>query len=325
MSVFLMVMSLERVSSPLIDISKATVAAAQFFALIDAPRPEYGSIKDPDVSASDDIVFSDVTFAYPSRPHVKILNNLNLQIEAGKVTAIVGPSGSGKSTIVGLIERWYTLHDQHIIAQAVEKDKKKNEEKRRKGNDDLYEPVYVEEKGAPIELKGSVLTSGHKIDELDLKWWRSQIGLVQQEPFLFNDTIENNVRFGLVGTDLEHVSEEVKSELVRAACKEAFADEFIDRLPEVGRLLLTTTFRTKHFIELCDPGRRCRVEAFRRPETAFEHSQKHCQEAKDSYLGRGYKFNRRSWGENRTGCSRQGLQRSNNHHHCSQTFYNHAG
>src|ERR1700712_5317149 len=156
MSVFLMVMSLERISNPLVDISKATIAAAQFFAVIDAPRPEFGNIKNPDVSASDDIIFSDVTFAYPSRPHVKILDSLNLHIEAGKTTAIVGPSGSGKSTIVGLVERWYTLHDQHIIAQAVEKDKKKNEEKKKKENDDLYEPVYVEETGNPIELKGSI-------------------------------------------------------------------------------------------------------------------------------------------------------------------------
>ena len=250
-----MVMSLERVSNPLVDISKATVAAAQFFAIIDAPRPEYGNLKDPDVSGSEDIVFSDVTFAYPSRPHVKILDDLNLHIEAGKVTAIVGPSGSGKSTIVGLIERWYTLHDQHIIAQAVEKDKKKKDEKKRKGNEDLYEPVYVEEKGAPIELKGSISTSGHKLDEIDLKWWRSQIGLVQQEPFLFNDTIENNVRFGLVGTDLEDASEEVKSELVRAACKEAFADEFIDQLPEVSQLHFTVTNQAKCLIAICNSSR----------------------------------------------------------------------
>jgi ABC-type multidrug transport system fused ATPase/permease subunit len=221
-------MSLERISNPLIDISKATVAAAQFFVVIDTPFPESGSLKEPDVFASKDIVFSDVTFAYPSRPHVKILDGLNLQIEAGKVTAIVGPSGSGKSTIVGLIERWYTLHDQHIIAKAVEKDKKK------KQDDDLDELPYEEEKGAHVELQGSISTSGHTLDEIDMKWWRSQIGLVQQEPFLFNDTIENNVRFGLVGTDLEDATEEIKAELVRAACKEAFADEFIDRLPEVS-------------------------------------------------------------------------------------------
>jgi len=267
-----MVMSMERVSSPLIDISKATVAAAQFFAIIDAPRPDYGILKNPDVSASEDIVFTDVTFAYPSRPHVKVLDDLNLKIEAGKVTAIVGPSGSGKSTIVGLIERWYTLHDQHIIAKAVEKDKKKNDEKKRKENDELYEPIYVEEKGPPIELKGSISTSSHKLDEIDLKWWRSQIGLVQQEPFLFNDSIENNVRFGLVGTDLEDASEEVKSELVRAACKEAFADEFIERLPEVSQHFFNVKYHTKLNIEIRDSSGRCWIETFWRSKTALKHS-----------------------------------------------------
>jgi hypothetical protein len=44
-----------------------------------------------------------------------------------------------------------------------------------------------------------------------------------------------------VGTDLEDASEEIKSELMRAACKEAFADEFIDRLPDVSPRLLIFT------------------------------------------------------------------------------------
>lgn len=68
---------------------------------------------------------------------------------------------------------------------------------------------------------------------MDLKWWRSQIGLVQQEPFLFNDTIFNNVANGLVGTKWENVSEAEKRKLVEVACREAYADEFILRLPEV--------------------------------------------------------------------------------------------
>jgi ATP-binding cassette subfamily B (MDR/TAP) protein 1 len=285
MSVFLMVISLERVSTPLVDISKATVAAAQFFVVIDTPRPTCGNLKDPDVTASGDIIFSDITFAYPSRPHVKILDGLNLHIDAGKVTAIVGPSGSGKSTIVGLIERWYTLHDQQIISQAVEKDKKKKEEEKKKKNDELYETVYVEEKGTPIELKGSITTSDHKLDEIDLKWWRSQIGLVQQEPFLFNDTIENNVRFGLVGTDLEDASDEIKSELVRAACKEAFADEFIDRLPEVSPSFLTVPAQANDVKAICNSGWRSWLEAFWRPKTAPEHSSKYCQKANNPYFG----------------------------------------
>ncbi|KAI1846849.1 hypothetical protein JX266_007070 [Neoarthrinium moseri] len=202
MSVFLMAISLERMSTPLIAVSKAVVAACEFFVVIDAPKPKRGELKDPDVSATNDIIFEGVDFAYPSRPHVKILDKLNLKIEAGKLTAIVGPSGSGKSTIVGLIERWYSLDD------------------------------HDEETGPAVELKGSISTSGHQLGDIELKWWRSQIGLVQQEPFLFNDTIFNNVAHGLIGSRFENESDERKKELVIEACKESFADEFIDRLPD---------------------------------------------------------------------------------------------
>ncbi|KAJ9157754.1 ABC transporter transmembrane region [Pleurostoma richardsiae] len=258
MSVMLMVISLERISTPLIAVSKAMVAAAEFFAVIDAPRPDTGHLKDPDVSASEDIVFKGVTFAYPGRPHVKVIDNLDLTIETGKVTAIVGPSGSGKSTIVGLVERWYTLHDQYVIARAVAQDptkKKKttqvdsgkDSEKKtfwskltRKGTksetdegDEDDDPVgLAEESGPPVQLEGTIEVAGRKLDDVDLKWWRSQIGLVQQEPFLFNDTIYANVMHGLVGTQWENEPLEVKKELARDACKEAFADEFIDRLPD---------------------------------------------------------------------------------------------
>ncbi|KAI0175754.1 P-loop containing nucleoside triphosphate hydrolase protein [Hypoxylon sp. FL1284] len=240
MSVMMMVISLDRVSTPLIAVGKATVAACEFFTVIDAPRPDVSGLKEPDVSASDDIVFKDVDFAYPSRPHVKVLDGLSLRIEAGKLTAIVGPSGSGKSTIVGLIERWYTLHDQYIIAKAIEKDKKKEQEakkreKGKKGGDESGDEApssEPEDAGPAVELKGSISTCDHELDEVDLKWWRSQIGLVSQEPFLFNDTIQNNVAHGLIGSAFQNESEERKRELVKEACKEAFADEFIDRLPE---------------------------------------------------------------------------------------------
>ena len=69
---------------------------------------------------------------------------------------------------------------------------------------------------------------------MDLKWWRSQIGLVQQEPFLFDDTIEKNIEYGLVGTKWEHDPPDQKRVRVLEACREAFADEFIARLPDVS-------------------------------------------------------------------------------------------
>lgn len=56
---------------------------------------------------------------------------------------------------------------------------------------------------------------------------------MQQETFLFNDTIFKNVEYGLMGTEWENASNDGKEILVRQACKEAYADEFIEMLPEV--------------------------------------------------------------------------------------------
>ncbi|KAK7970007.1 hypothetical protein PG988_009080 [Apiospora saccharicola] len=247
-SVLMMTLSLERISTPLVAISKAMVAACQFFVVIDAPNPPRGDLRDPDVSAASDIEFKGVDFAYPSRPHVKVLDGLDLKIQAGKLTAIVGPSGSGKSTVVGLVEKWYTLRDQHIIAKAIEPKKevakkKKKKNKKDKNTDKETEGAgaggslpssdeNAEDAGPPVELKGSISTAGCELNRVDTNWWRSQIGLVQQEPFLFNDTIYNNVGYGLIGSPLDGQSEERRRELIIEACKESFADEFIDRLPD---------------------------------------------------------------------------------------------
>ncbi|KAG8559745.1 hypothetical protein GDO81_017438 [Engystomops pustulosus] len=54
-----------------------------------------------------DIEFHNISFHYPSRPKVKILDKLNMIIKSGVTTAIVGPSGAGKSTTIQLIQRFY--------------------------------------------------------------------------------------------------------------------------------------------------------------------------------------------------------------------------
>ncbi|XP_042550095.1 bile salt export pump isoform X1 [Dipodomys spectabilis] len=54
-----------------------------------------------------EIEFHNVTFCYPSRPNVKILNNLCMVIKPGEMTALVGSSGAGKSTALQLIQRFY--------------------------------------------------------------------------------------------------------------------------------------------------------------------------------------------------------------------------
>ncbi|KAI8850394.1 P-loop containing nucleoside triphosphate hydrolase protein [Chytridium lagenaria] len=53
------------------------------------------------------IEFVNVTFSYPSRPDVEILNDFNLIIEPGEIVGIVAASGSGKSTLFALLLRFY--------------------------------------------------------------------------------------------------------------------------------------------------------------------------------------------------------------------------
>ncbi|KEZ44964.1 hypothetical protein SAPIO_CDS2341 [Scedosporium apiospermum] len=236
MSVMMILTSLERVATPLMAVSSAMVAACQFFTVIDAPLPSSGSEK-PDITSDNDLVFEGVTFAYPSRPNVKVLDDASFRIRSGQNTAIVGPSGSGKSTIVGLLERWYSLREQHVLPEVVEA-KPSDKEKKTKGKqseaDNEKNDNNNEEPSAPAkpQLSGSIKVGGHDLETLDLTWWRAQIGLVQQEPFLFNDTIFGNVANGLIGTAWADVPEERKREMVKEACEEAYAHEFISRLPD---------------------------------------------------------------------------------------------
>merc|ERR1719318_603525 len=53
------------------------------------------------------VEFRDVTFTYPSRPGQKVIRNMDLVLQPGKVTAVVGDSGAGKSTLTNLLMRLY--------------------------------------------------------------------------------------------------------------------------------------------------------------------------------------------------------------------------
>ncbi|KAJ2350555.1 hypothetical protein GGH91_000013 [Coemansia sp. RSA 2671] len=63
--------------------------------------------------------FMDVDFSYPSRPDTQVLHHFNLDIPAGKVTALCGLSGSGKSTVAALLERFYDPTAGEIWVDAV--------------------------------------------------------------------------------------------------------------------------------------------------------------------------------------------------------------
>lgn len=72
--------------------------------------------------------------------------------------------------------------------------------------------------------EGRILFDGVDLRELDVRWLRSQIGVVPQQTFLFADTIEENVRIG----DPDATDEEVKEALQQANAHE-FAQEMCHR------------------------------------------------------------------------------------------------
>ena len=81
-------------------------------------------------------------------------------------------------------------------------------------------------------VRGNVYLDGHDVSTLNLKWLRSNISLVAQEPVLFGTTILQNIIHGLIGTKYESESLERKTELAEEAAKMANAHEFITGLPE---------------------------------------------------------------------------------------------
>ncbi|HXW70130.1 MAG TPA: ABC transporter transmembrane domain-containing protein [Methylocella sp.] len=67
-----------------------------------------------------EIVFENVTFAYPARPRELALRNLSFKIAPGEMVAIVGPSGAGKSTLFQLLLRFYDCSSGRILLDGVD-------------------------------------------------------------------------------------------------------------------------------------------------------------------------------------------------------------
>ncbi|XP_051883493.1 LOW QUALITY PROTEIN: bile salt export pump-like [Pristis pectinata] len=109
LGVLVAAMNLGQASPCLEAFASGRGAAVKIFETIDQ-KPEIDCMSEEGYKlhkVKGDIEFHNVTFNYPSRPEVKILDRLSMVIKAGETTAFVGPSGSGKSTAVELIQRFY--------------------------------------------------------------------------------------------------------------------------------------------------------------------------------------------------------------------------
>lgn len=95
------------------EIQTAITAAERVFRLLDEPV-EVEDIKDAVVlqDTNGEVDIEHVSFGYVE--DVKVLHDLNLHVDPGKLFAIVGPTGAGKTTIINLLMRFYDV-DEGVI------------------------------------------------------------------------------------------------------------------------------------------------------------------------------------------------------------------
>ena len=178
------------------DQAKAQVAVSRVFWLMDRQPPidtnPWGEDGDERAVQADapkgEVELKGVSFAYPMRAEATVFGGIDLKVEAGQTVALVGVSGSGKSTIVQLLERF-------------------------------YDPVAATRLGDA----GTITLDGVDLKDLDVKWLRSHVGLVGQEPRLFDGTVHDNIAMGKAGATREDVI---------AAAKVAHAHDFITAMKD---------------------------------------------------------------------------------------------
>ena len=96
------------------EIRQALVDMRQMFDLLDEPTEIKDRVKAPALKiTSGNLHFEKVSFSYDQGR--QILEEINVDVPAGKTVAIVGPSGSGKSTIGRLLFRFYDVTNGAVL------------------------------------------------------------------------------------------------------------------------------------------------------------------------------------------------------------------
>jgi len=119
--VFLFLGPLQELSELFERYATGSASAQRIFLLLDT-RPEINDHLTPSPleRARGEVSFQQVRFAYDPQGISPVINDLDLQIHAGEVLAIVGPSGHGKSTLVQLLTRFYDVQAGAVKLDGVD-------------------------------------------------------------------------------------------------------------------------------------------------------------------------------------------------------------
>ena len=105
----------------------------------------------------NNIIFRDITFSYDNI--VNVIKNVSFDFKGNKINLLLGSNGSGKSTLIKLLLRLYELKNTEM------------------GNNKIY-------------------LDDIDIQKINLKELRQRIVFVSQEPYIFNESIMYNIKYG---------------------------------------------------------------------------------------------------------------------------------
>ncbi len=98
-------------------LNDALIYAEGFFNILDAKEEVEPTGTEQPAPITGTFTLRDVDFTYPNG--TKALHSINMTIEAGKITALVGLSGAGKSTIVNLLDKFYVPDTGEILLDGI--------------------------------------------------------------------------------------------------------------------------------------------------------------------------------------------------------------
>ncbi len=104
----------------IMNVLQSTVASAErVFELLDEEE-EVPDVENPVVleNVKGHVRFEHVYFSY--NPNVPLIEDFNLDVQAGDMIAIVGPTGAGKTTLVNLLMRFYDVNSGRITIDGVD-------------------------------------------------------------------------------------------------------------------------------------------------------------------------------------------------------------
>eukprot|EP01061_Rhynchopus_euleeides_P024947 TRINITY_DN401_c0_g1_i5.p1 TRINITY_DN401_c0_g1~~TRINITY_DN401_c0_g1_i5.p1 ORF type:complete len:1493 (+),score=724.20 TRINITY_DN401_c0_g1_i5:417-4481(+) len=164
----------------------AKEAAAEVFEILDRePLVDQMSMQGKEgVLTEAELQLKDVTFSYPTRPNIVVLRDFSLTIHGAKEGMQVGLIGG-------------TGSGKSTVMQLLQR-------------------FYKLE-------RGQILVDGTDLSDVSLHWWRTQVGVVSQEPMLFGASVLDNIRLGKPDATMDEVT---------AAAKMANIHHDIEKLPD---------------------------------------------------------------------------------------------